>query len=343
MSTHLHSDQRQAIASLTLEIPASETLIATLDSRKTIDFGLRKSDLGLVEDNVLLYDGDSFRIGRSRDNDLILASASVSRHHAMISASNTGLVISDLSSMNGTFVNGRAINTPVTLVTGDIIRVGRTNIGVTLLIGPSEEDSLSYMQTQSTQLAAVLVTVMVADVMSFTRISQMYPPAEVAGMLDRWFGDVSEIVQLRGGQVDKYIGDCVMALWISGDSKGLESAENAVLAAKEIVAHTDMISRSGSWKYCSEMPWRCRVALNTGEALMGSVGAKAARDFTVLGDTVNVAFRLESIASKFDVSTILSLETVRRLNPNLHNIIPLGEVDVEGRDGTINVFSLGLG
>jgi adenylate cyclase len=256
----------------------------------------------------------------------------------MFSASRSGLVLSDLSSMNGTFHNGRKCSTPVNLVTGDEVRIGHVKIHVDLHMGGVEEDSVSHLQTQATAMRAVMVTVLVADVAAFTKMSQKLPPKDVADMLDAWFGEVTDIVRNEDGEIDKYIGDCVMALWRGSADDGPKGAAASIRASQEILALTDRMS-SERWIHHSEYPWRCRVSLNTGEALIGSIGGKGARDFTVLGDTVNVAFRLEGIGAVKGWDLTVSAGTAE-LVQDLFPLKCMGPVIVEGRSDPVEVYTL---
>jgi len=285
-----------------------------------------------------LREGQTIRLGRANTNDIPIRNRNVSRFHAVFSASSSGVVLSDLSSLNGTFVNGSRINTPVDISSGDVVTIGDTKISIKLSLGePGGMDS-THGETQTAQLAAVVVTVLVVDVVGYTNLSESLPPQDVAEMMHTWFQATSEIVRSNDGEVDKYIGDCVMALWKGSYSDAKENALNATRAGFEMLEKTKKMSESGEWIHHATVPWECRVALNTGEALMGTVGGAGKRDFTVLGDTVNVAFRLESIGKQQGTKYILSKATADMVQDEF-SLKPLGSVNVAGRSGEIEVFS----
>ena len=286
-----------------------------------------------------LRSGHTLRVGRSNTNDFPVNNSNVSRFHAVFSASASGVVLSDLSSMNGTFVNGYRITTPVDISSGDVVAIGDTKFHVKLTLGESSDGDPSHGRTQTAQLKAVVVTVLVVDVCGYTKLSEALPPNDVANMMHHWFQVVSDIVNEYGGEVDKYIGDCVMALWRETASHAGESAKKAIEAGKKIKAVTEKLSTDGQWEHHERYPWTCRVALNTGEALMGMVGGGGRRDFTVLGDTVNVAFRLEGVAGKLSTDFILSAGTAEFVK-DAFPLKSLGKVNLEGRSGEVGVFTL---
>lgn len=284
--------------------------------------------------------GQTLRIGRSRNNDLVLEDGNVSRYHAVMIASEAGIVLSDLASLNGTFANHRRITTPLDLNNGDRISLGENNAVFIVEFQSASTDRevvTTAFQTQNAGMKVVNVTVLLADIRGYTKMSQTLPSTEVAAALQAWFRQINQIVQQYGGQVDKYIGDCVMALWVGQASHPQQAACSAAQAAQEILRLTHNFSQH-EWSYHASYPWICRVALNTGSALSGSLGTREAREFAVLGDSINVAFRLEGIASKLNTESILGATTAALIASTIP-VRSLGEVELEGRAGTVEVFT----
>lgn len=295
-----------------------------------------------TEKVVELLEGQTFRIGRAQGNDLILDSQEISRHHALFSVSAAGVVLSDLSSLNGTFLNGRKLISPVDLSSGDNVVVDVLKIKVEILRDRSllkigSADALEVDSTQATKITTSTVSVLVVDICGYSKLSQSFPSMEVIVMLDLWFKKVSSIVHQHGGEVDKYIGDCVLALWKSDANQAKVKAEKAVKAAMEIIAETKLLGAK-FWKYDLKHPWLCRCAINTGEAVIGAMGG-VSREYTVLGDTVNIAFKIEKIASRKKLEIILSLPTANYAK-NILTLQELGEFEIEGREGTIRLFGV---
>ena len=339
-------DPVPVIAFLHCEIPSAGKPASLSPNAGTVDLDEVDSDAPASRETISLYEGQAFRVGRARANELVIENPSVSRFHAVFSASASGVVLSDLSSLNGTHLNGRRITTPVDLVTGDIIGIGSVKVTIEMSRGiapevDAEEDADSnetLVSTHAAKMSTVMITVMVADVCGFTRLSQVLPPQEVAEMLNVWFRKSVGAIIAHGGEVDKYIGDCVMALWRSTEDPS-EAAVRATLAAEQILMETKNLDESGVWPHHVEFPWRCRVALNTGEALMGALGVAGNRDYTVLGDTVNIAFRLESLASAEGSALVLS-EATARLVRDLLPLKSLGHVILEGRKDNVEIFTV---
>ena len=331
------SEDQSVIAVLVVEEPVRPGEAPTQLSASGSD-AVTQDGLNVRRFELKLCEGQSLRVGRANTNDLPLKNRNVSRFHAVFSASASGVVLSDLSSLNGTLVNGSRISTPVDLSSGDVVLISDARIHVKLTLGEERESDSTHGRTQTAQLAAVVVTVLVADVVGYTKLSEALPPQDVANMMHEWFQEVSQIVKDNGGEVDKYIGDCVMALWRGSHQNAEELATKAVKAGVCIQRETEVLSER-LWSHRAIYPWKCRIALNTGEALMGTVGGAGKRDFTVLGDTVNIAFRLESVAGKLGTSFIFSRATADFIQKEIP-VKGLGDINVEGRQGQVSVFTL---
>jgi adenylate cyclase len=217
--------------------------------------------------------GQTLRLGRSKVNDVVLEDSNVSRFHAVLTASESGVVLSDLSSLNGTFVNERRASM-VNLRNGDRITVGESNIILDFKYATKRVDGEnSEAQTQSAGMKVMDVTVLLVDICSYTKMSQALPAADVAAALQAWFRIINEIIKRYSGEIDKYIGDCAMALW-RGQHYSQQGALAACRAAKEILEQTEAFSQSSAWAHQASYPWRCRVAINSGSALAGSLGTR---------------------------------------------------------------------
>lgn len=290
---------------------------------------------------ITLHDQTTLRIGRARSNDLALNLPNVSRFHAVFSASTSGLVLSDLASTNGTYVNGNRISTPVDLKSGDQVDIGPFKIWVQLHL----DDDVDIMESQfmptvaDRMRAAGIVTVLVADIRDYTKMSETLPANELIEMLQLWFHHAAEVVAEFGGEIDKYIGDCVMALWRSPEEVAKRYAVDACRAALALRERTLELSNCTQWIHRDRFPWRCRVSLNTGKALIGAVGARGSRDFTVLGDTVNVAFRLDAIGGQLGHDFMLG-ETTAELTKEMLQLKNLGPVNVKGKSERIVVYTV---
>ena len=236
----------------------------------------------------------TYTLGREKGNDILLPFSWVSRKHAMIQVESNGRHnLIDLGSANGTMVNGRRVLTPARLHSGDRIGIGKTVLLFQQSGAEAPAGATAYGETAERTVAFVeqeTVTILICDIHDYTKLSEQLGDHKVSALLQRWTAGVSQIVTRHEGMVDKFIGDAVMALW-AGDGGTAHGIRQALRTALAIAAFTH-----GLKKTVPELPWPLKIgaALNTGAAMVGNIGVNGKRDFTVVGDVVNVAFRLES-------------------------------------------------
>ena len=307
--------------------PPSGEAIASTDASSSI-----------VKEMYQIFEGTTLRVGRAKTNDIVLNDRDVSRFHATFSASDNGIVLSDLASTNGTLVNGRRVTTPVDVMSGDVVTLG--NIRIDIQLHYTNDIQLDDgTRTALSDLQTVEATVLLVDVVAYTRISQDLPPDDVTRALRHWFEMAGPIIAKHGGEIDKYIGDCVMALWRGSAHDASVRAAAALTAGIEIVEKTKNFAKDGLWQHDEKYPWRCRAALNSGTALFGAVGAGDRRNYTVLGDAINVAFRIEGLAGRLKAEVICSKHTADLVSSSFE-LVPLGAFDLEGRIGEMTVFTV---
>lgn len=178
------------------------------------------------------------------------------------------------------------------------------------------------------------VTVLFADVQGYTALSENLDPEDVATIMNRLFEAVTVEIHRYGGTIDKYAGDAVMALF--GAPQALENHEE--MAARASLAMQDVIRAFSDELYETQgFKLQMRIGLNTGEVLAGLVGGLRARSYTVMGDTVNLAARLESAAP---VGGILASEFTTRKLHNIFNLSAPDKIQVKGKSGDITVYQI---
>lgn len=177
------------------------------------------------------------------------------------------------------------------------------------------------------------LTVMFADVAGFTKISERMGTA-VIEVISSYLDVVSGTVESNGGTVDKYIGDAVMALW-GAPRLDADQARNACLAA---LAAIDAVRDSGLTDDRGA-PLQVRIGLHSGIAVVGNIGSNRRLNYTAIGDTVNLASRLEGVNKVFGTSILISEET-RVAAGNGLVTRELAEVSVLGRAEPIRVHEL---
>lgn len=138
------------------------------------------------------------------------------------------------------------------------------------------------------------ITVLFADISGFTRMSEGLEPLQLAGILNRTFEALTEQIFVRGGTLDKYIGDAIMAFFgaPNPDPGHAQHAVEAAVAMQEVLRELNAQRPEGFPEL------RMRIGINSGEAFAGDIGSEKRMDYTVMGATVNLASRLESSVAK---------------------------------------------
>jgi class 3 adenylate cyclase len=193
-----------------------------------------------------------------------------------------------------------------------------------------EEERFSPLYTDQTVAGKHEISVVFADLCGFTSFSEHRDPREVSAMLNAYFeAAIPPVVQEHGGEIDRLVGDALMATF---NRRG-DQPDHAVRAARAGLA----IQRSAE-RLAEENPgWpRFRVGINTGVAMVGVLGAKGGKSYTVIGDTVNVAARLEAAAPLGSVA--IGHATLMRL-PSARTA-PLGAVRVKGKADPVDAYVL---
>ncbi|MEO0457696.1 MAG: adenylate/guanylate cyclase domain-containing protein [Cyanobacteria bacterium P01_A01_bin.114] len=170
------------------------------------------------------------------------------------------------------------------------------------------------------------VTIVMTDLRGFTRYAEKLEPVEVLEFLNQYQGLLSSIVEQHGGWVDKFMGDGMLAVF--GVPRILENhAEQALKAAQAILLAGSQLS---------SLP--IGIGVHSGSIVAGCLGTDGHLEFTVIGDTVNVASRLESLTKEVEVSLLISRTTQHCLkNISLES---LGKMPIRGRDECLEVFTL---
>jgi adenylate cyclase len=178
------------------------------------------------------------------------------------------------------------------------------------------------------------ITVLFSDIRSYTTLSETMPPEEVVGWLNEYFSEQVTVIHTHRGTLDKFIGDAVMAFW----GAPLPDAEQERLAAR---CAEEMIRTSrrlaGEWRERGGPPLAIGVGIATGDAVVGNVGAEQLRAYTAIGDTVNLASRLEGKTKDLAVPVVLDEATAQACGLPVRAV---GEVTVKGRAAAVRVFTL---
>jgi class 3 adenylate cyclase len=179
-----------------------------------------------------------------------------------------------------------------------------------------------------------MVTVLFADVVSFTKLAEDRTPEEIVALLNELFSVATEIVLRRGGIIDKFIGDCVMAVWGAPDAHP-DDAERAVAAADDLRRWLDAANRRWRKRYGIEI--QLGMGIHSGLAVAGNLGSEKRMEYTVIGDAVNVAARLEGIAQP---GQILLTEATMNLVAGAFEVKSAGERMLPGRSNPERLYEV---
>lgn len=188
------------------------------------------------------------------------------------------------------------------------------------------------------------VTVLMSDIRDFTPLCENLSATELISQLNEYFSEMAFAIFKYGGTIDKFIGDAVMAYW--GFPRQQEDhAKMACLAGAEMIRRQKVLSEK--WTREGKPVFRMGVGINTGEVIIGNVGAKVEQEsiqnFTLLGDPVNLAARLESENKKHGTTIIVSESTWSRVE-QCEGIKAefLGEIMVKGKSNAIRAYRIDL-
>jgi adenylate cyclase len=180
------------------------------------------------------------------------------------------------------------------------------------------------------------LTIFFSDVRNFTTMTEQSDPVELIALLNDYLTAMTEIIFKHDGIVDKFIGDGILAYW-GAFTPGKNHALLAARAALEMTRRLEELNRQ--WQAAGRQPIAIGIGLNTGEVIFGNVGSGKKIEFTVIGDAVNLASRLEGLNKQFGTSIIISDATRIRLG-DAAVVRPLGGVQVKGKTVETKVFEL---
>ncbi len=180
------------------------------------------------------------------------------------------------------------------------------------------------------------ITIFFSDIADFTTVSEGLDAKHLMIQLSEYFEVVTQIIMAHEGTVDKYIGDSVMAFW-GAPSPVSEATTKACHVALEVQRRIEKLNNS--WEIEGKPRFNTRIGLHTGEAIVGNVGSSESMNYSAIGDSVNLASRLEGLNKDFDTQIIISEATWLRVHEQFE-CRPLDEVIVKGKTKPVKVFEL---
>ena len=178
------------------------------------------------------------------------------------------------------------------------------------------------------------VCVMFLDIRNFTRFAEDRTPEEVVSYLESLFEFMIEIVNRHHGVINKFLGDGFMAVFGAPLSEGGDCF-NGVAAAREILTRVEEEVSLGH-----VLPTTVGIGLHAGEAVTGSIGSSLRKEYTVIGDVVNLASRIEKLNKQFQSRLLISENVWQSIGETSEDAIPMGNVVVQGREKGIGIYQL---
>ena len=180
------------------------------------------------------------------------------------------------------------------------------------------------------------LTILFSDIRGFTTISESMTPEKLIEILNRYFTPMTQSVLDNGGMLDKYIGDAVMAFF-NAPVDVEQHADAACHSALSMIEKLDALNKDFETE--GIIPIHIGIGLNTAEVIVGNIGSDAKKDYTVIGDGVNLASRVEGLTKNYTVQILITEFTVAKLTENFiyREIEP---VKVKGKDEAVILFEL---
>jgi adenylate cyclase len=180
------------------------------------------------------------------------------------------------------------------------------------------------------------LTIFFSDVADFTTISESLPPKVLIKHLGVYLGEYSRQIAATGGTVDKYIGDAVMAFWNAPN----QVEDHAIQACRAALSCSKALAEQRkTWKIANQPLFFTRIGLHTGEVIVGNMGSEERLNYTVIGDAVNLASRLEGLAKVYGVSILVSEVTFKKAQDHFE-FRKLDKVTVKGKTIPVTVYEL---
>jgi len=233
----------------------------------------------------------------------------------------------DSGSRNGTFLNGSRVGSRTRLNHGDRLKVG--TVPVTFWLAKSSRADVPGIVSNSTTLVTAVryVTVLVADIRDFTGLARRLGETSLSNIIGEYMRIAGEELGNAGAATQKYIGDAVMGVWDYGPDPPVAGAVRPALAC---AVRLFDIAADSQERFGLDAPLKIGAGMNTGLAVLGNLGSRAASDYTALGDTINKAFRLESASKDINHDLVIGRSTWECLSSDLQSCFYTCVVTLKG-------------
>ncbi len=180
------------------------------------------------------------------------------------------------------------------------------------------------------------VTVLFADIRGFTSMSEKMSAEEVSNILNEYFTEIEPIITKHNGVINKFIGDAVMAIF-GEPIQDINHPTNAVKCAYDMLKKVDQLR--DKWLFEGKPKIEIGIGINTGEAFVGNIGSEKRLEYTVIGDTVNLASRIESYNKVYHTNFLVSSSTYSHVS-KIADVIKISEVTIRGKSKKMDIYEV---
>ena len=180
------------------------------------------------------------------------------------------------------------------------------------------------------------VTVLFSDIRGFTSMSEKMTAEEVSMILNEYFSEMEPIITKYNGVINKFIGDAVMAIF-GEPIQDINHAQNAVKCACEMLKKVEQLREK--WLLEGKPKIEIGIGINTGEAFVGNIGSEKRLEYTVIGDTVNLASRIEGYNKVYKTNLLISSSTYTQVS-DIVNVIKIADVTIRGKSKKMDIYEV---
>tara|TARA_R110001592_G_scaffold13737_1_gene62762 strand:+ start:46 stop:1686 length:1641 start_codon:yes stop_codon:yes gene_type:complete len=182
------------------------------------------------------------------------------------------------------------------------------------------------------------LTFLFCDIRGFTPLSERYKsnPADLTKVINKFLTPMTDIIMKNNGTIDKYMGDCIMAFW----NAPIDTANHKELAINSALQMIDKLKElNNNNGFGDNNIINIGIGINTGKCIVGNMGSEQRFDYSVIGDSVNLASRLEGVSKNYDATLVVGEDTYKDIS-TLYNFKKLDEVTVKGKSNKVTIYTI---
>jgi len=182
------------------------------------------------------------------------------------------------------------------------------------------------------------LTFLFCDIRGFTPLSEKYQsnPADLTKVINKFLTPMTNIIMKNGGTIDKYMGDCIMAFW-NAPIDTPNHKELAIKSALEMIDKLKELNNNNGFGDLNKI--NIGIGINTGKCIVGNMGSEQRFDYSVIGDAVNLASRLEGVSKNYDATLVVGEDTYRDISTSF-KFNKLDTVKVKGKSNKVSIYTI---